>query len=228
MLDDPGTSPGSAATPLLDETLLEIKKQLRALEENTYRRTDPLWDDDDKTADVVGIADGAVKRHGKIIEVAFRHAFRRAGIEVHKVPARRFGREIDALIHVPGSRLLLAIDVKRGWSRHDSGKLRDMRAGLPEMKEASKAFAKFERWPVDLRDYRIEPWHYFHYKQDPKRGITSKMLLEYTDIDPAPYIEAATEVFKKGVAELLARKPRGWWDRRVMNEWPRGETKNES
>lgn|SRR5262245_34395474 len=156
MSDDAGTviehDNGSATIIIHDDTLRVIEDQLRALKKNTPRG-DPLWDHE--TADVVGIADGAVKRHGRIIEVAFRDAFRDAlGIEVCKVPAC-FGREIDALIHVPGSRLLLAIDVKRGQAQHDSGKLRDMRAGIAKMREASEAFAKVQRHNSSARGSKM-------------------------------------------------------------------------
>lgn len=74
-------------------------------------------------------------------------------------------------------------------------------------------------WPADLRDYRIEAQYYFHYNQSQKRGITREMLREYTGVDPAPYIEASTEIFKKGVAELLAQVPRDLLDW-VLGKWP--------
>jgi hypothetical protein len=139
--------------------------------------------------------DSARKRHGLIIEAAFRDAFTEAGLDCRKYMASSYGIEIDAVVYAPQNGVLLGVDVKRGTSFHDSGKKRSMIKDVPRALSALSDIGEARGFNADLHF-----GYYHHYSQTNKSHVSpiTAVEIEYlTGVNVRRMIEKATEDFKR-------------------------------
>ena len=174
------------------EYVLEINRAISGLE-NLEIKHDPLFDED-KMANASFI-DSARKRHGLIIEAAFRDAFVERGFDCRKYVATDIGIEIDAVIISPEKNLVLGVDVKRGTSFHDSGKKRSMEQDAPRAKAALDKLAE----SYHLSGATVYFGYYHHYSQSNRSHVEpiTALEIEYlTGVDVRRMITIATENYK--------------------------------
>jgi len=151
--------------------------------------------------------ESAKKRHGAVIEAAFRDAFRnREGIEIFKELHGEFGREFDAVIYIKATRTMIGVDVKRGMGVHDSAKKREMRASVPVMEEKLREVAA--SYGVDVSGGVM--YRYYHHYSDETTShvspISAKELHAMTGVSVKPYIDKATLVFSNEIRRTVAQK----------------------
>ncbi len=169
-------------------------------------RTDPLFSVCDSYRS--SLQESAKKRHGAVIEAAFRDAFRTFdGVEVFCEKHTEFGREFDAVVYVRSKKILLGFDVKRGIGHHDSGKKREMASSLPIMEDKLREMAK--AYGIDATTVKYAFYH--HYSQDDRGhvgSITAAEIKRMTGVNPESTITDATIYFAKLVNNLISEKER--------------------
>lgn len=184
------------------EYLAEIKRAIAGLRELDIKH-DPLFDAY-RMADAAFI-DSARKRHGLIIEAAFRDAFVSQGVDCRKYSAEEAGIEIDAVIKMPSRSVIIGVDVKRGTSFHDSGKKRSMQEDVPRAREALAKIAKTH----DMEAADIFFGFYHHYSQGNRGHVEAITALEIdylTGVNVRPTIEKATEIYRNNLDDYATQQ----------------------
>jgi hypothetical protein len=191
-------------TIVIDEAALVAQSVASRLAAATFI-SDPLFSAAESYEQ--SFRDSAKKRHGAVIEAAFRDAFRnREGIEIFKEQHTEFGREFDAIIYIKETKMMIGVDVKRGISYHDSGKKREMRSGLAEMEHKLQEVAA--SYGVDVSGGVL--YRYYHHYSDEATShvapISAKELHAMTGVNVKPYIDKATLVYSNEIRRAVAQK----------------------
>lgn len=142
----------------------------------------------------------AIKRHGAVIEAAILDALQTSSrAKCSKISVGTFSREVDVFCVDEANKKILAIDVKRGNSHHDSGKRREMKVAAKEMTdEICQMFT----------GYQVK-FGFLHYYSDTESHVEAVSIAElkaFTGVDVRPFVERATLFFSRSVDRVIMER----------------------
>ena len=185
----------------MSETISKINATLARLREAEFK-CDPLFSPNDSFE--MSLRTSAIKRHGAIIESAIVEVIdsESPNCKAFYVPLGEYCREIDVFCVDHAAKKILAFDVKRGNSYHDSGKKRDMASTSKVI--LAEIRAKFQGYKV-----RFGYLHYYSDTDNHVEPISIADVRRFTGVDVRKAVDAASREFSRGLDEIIRERVYG-------------------